>query len=82
MKDKKLAKLIAYLLRTHEDCTEYMEEFYEQCKNKEVDDLEWLQSDDEMDDFLASQPIEYNRIYDYAAKELSARLLKILDIEI
>ena len=80
--NKKLTKLIAYLLETHEYSREYMDGFYKNCKNGEVDDLEWLKGDGEMDDFIETQPEEYLRIYDYALLELSARLLKKLDIEI
>jgi len=80
--NKKLAKLIGYLMETHEDSREYMDDFYKNCKNGEIDDLEWLKSDEEMDDFIEAQPEECLRIYDYALMELSARLLKKLDIEI
>ena len=51
MKDnKKLAKVIAYLLETHEDSRGYMDSFYEDCQNGEIEDLDWLASDDEMSD--------------------------------
>jgi len=83
MKDnKKLAKVIAYLLETHEDSREYMDSFYEDCQNGEIEDLDWLASDNEMSDWCNSQPVEYVRIYDYALLELSRRLLKKLDVEI
>ena len=80
MNDKEKLKVLRHCLtETFNDSREYMDEFYEDCKNDEVEDLEWLRSDEEMDHFLASQPIEYNRIYDYALLELSRRLLKKLD---
>ena len=83
MKDnKKLAKVIAYLLETHEDSRGYMDSFYEDCQNGEIEDLDWLASDNEMSDWCNSQPVEYVRIYDYALLELSRRLLKKLDVEI
>ena len=83
MKDnKKLAKLIAYLLETHEDSRHYMNSFYKCCKNGEIDDLEWVEDDKDFSNFIDSQDIEHIRIYDYALMELSARLLKKLDIEI
>ena len=83
MKDnKKLAKVIAYLLETYEDSRGYMDGFYKQCQDGEIDDLDWLASDDEMSDFCNNQPIEYIRIYDYALLEISRRLLKKLDVEI
>ena len=80
--NKKLAKLIGYLMETHEESREYMNEFYEDCKNGEIDELDWIIDDDGMDDWCSNQPVEYLRIYDYALMELSARLLKKLDIEI
>ena len=80
--NKKLAKVIAYLLETYEDSRGYMDEFYEQCQNDEVEGLDWLASDDEMSDFCNNQPIEYIRIYDFALLEISRRLLKKLDVEI
>ena len=83
MKDnKKLAKTIAYLLETYEDSRGYMDEFYENCKNGEIEDLEWVKDDVDFSDFIDSQDIEYIRIYDYALLELSRRLLKKLDVEI
>ena len=82
MKDKKLAKVIAYLLETHEDSRHYMNSFYKCCKNGEIEDLEWIKSDEEFDDFINACPIEYIRIYDYALLEISRRLLKKLDVEI
>ena len=80
--NKKLAKVIAHLLEVHEESRHYMNSFYKCCKNKEIDDLEWIENDKEFDDFINNQPIEYIRIYDYALMELSARLLKKLDVEI
>ena len=83
MKDnKKLAKTIAYLLETYEDSRGYMDEFYEECKNGEIEDLEWVKDDVDFSDFIDNQDVEYIRIYDYAIMELSARLLKKLDVEI
>ena len=82
MKDKKLAKVIAYLLETHEDSRHYMNSFYKCCKNGEFDDLEWVEDDRNFDDFINSQNIEHIRIYDYALLEISRRLLKKLDVEI
>ena len=83
MKDnKKLAKTIAYLLETYKDSREYMDEFYEECKNGEIEDIDWLIDDNSMDDWCSNQPVEYIRIYDYALLELSRRLLKKLDVEI
>tara|TARA_R110000824_G_scaffold391657_1_gene589582 strand:+ start:25 stop:276 length:252 start_codon:yes stop_codon:yes gene_type:complete len=83
MKDnKKIAKVIAHLLEVHEDSRGYMDEFYKDCKNGEIEDIDWLVDDDSMDDWCSNQPVEYVRIYDYALLELSRRLLKKLDVEI
>ena len=80
--NKKLAKVIAYLLETYEDSRGYMDSFYEDCQNGEIDDFDWLATANEMSDWCNSQPVEYVRIYDFALLELSRRLLKKLDIEI
>ena len=80
--NKKLAKTIGFLLETHENSRHYMNSFYKCCKNGEIDDLEWVEDDEDFSDFIDNQDVEYIRIYDYALLELSARLLKKLDIEI
>ena len=80
--NKKLAKTIGFLLETHENSRHYMNSFYKCCKNGEIDDLEWIKDDEDFSDFIDNQDVEYIRIYDYAIMELSARLLKKLDIEI
>ena len=80
--NKKLAKTIGFLLETHENSRHYMNSFYKCCKNGEIEDLEWIKSDEEFDDFIDACPIEYIRIYDYALLELSRRLLKKLDVKI
>ena len=80
MNDKEKLRVIKhYLEETYKDSREYMNEFYEDCKNGEIEDLEWLESDDEMDDFIGACPVEYIRIYDYALLEFSRRLLKMLN---
>jgi len=80
MNDKEKLKVIKhYLEETHKDSREYMNSFYEDCQNGEIEDLDWLASDDEMDDFINVCPVEYIRIYDYALLELSRRLLKMID---
>ena len=58
-----------------------MNEFYEDCQNGEMDDLDWLTSDNQMDDFIGNSELEYVRIYDYALLELSRRLLKMINDE-
>ena len=80
--NKKLAKVIGYLLETHEDSRHYMNSFYKCCKNGEIDDLEWVEDDKDFSNFIDSKDIEHIIIYDYALMELSARLLKKLNIEI
>ena len=77
MNDKeKLRVLRHYLAETFNDSREYMDEFYEDCKNGEIEDIDWLVDDDSMDDWCSNQPVEYNRIYDYALMEFSRILLK------
>ena len=78
----KVAKVIGYLLETHEESRHYMDNFYKCCKNGEIDDLEWIKDDKDFDNFINSCPIEYIRIYDYALLEISRRLLKKLEIEV
>ena len=80
MNDKEKLKVIKhYLEETYRDSKDYMNEFYNNCKNDEIEDLEWLLGNEEMDDFINACPIEYIRIYDYALLDLSRRLLKMLD---
>ena len=83
MNDKEKLKVLRhYLTETFNDSREYMDEFYENCKNDEIEDLEWLVGDEEMDDFISACPVEYIRIYDYALLELSRILLKRMDEKI
>ena len=80
MNDKEKLRVIKHSLEeTYKDSREYMDGFYDDCKHGEVEDLEWLVSDDEMSDFINACPVEYNRIYDYALLELSRRLLNELN---
>ena len=83
MSDKeKLIVIKHYLEETYKDSREYMDGFYDDCQHGEIDDLEWIESDEEFDDFINACPVEYIRIYDYALLEISRRLLKKLDVEI
>ena len=80
MNDKEKLKVIKhYLEETYNDSRGYMDEFYEQCQDGEIDDLDWLASDNQMDDFVGSNKLENVRIYDYALLELSRRLLKMIN---
>ena len=80
MNNKDKLRVIKHSLEeTYKDSREYMDEFYDDCQNGEVEDLDWLASDDEMSDFINACPVEYNRIYDYALLELSRRLLNELN---
>ena len=82
MNDKEKLKVIKhYLEETYNDSRGYMDEFYEQCQDGEIDDLDWLASDNQMDDFVGSNKLENVRIYDYALLELSRRLLKMIKDE-
>ena len=83
MNDKEKLKVIKhYLEETYKDSREYMDDFYEQCKDGGICDLDWVKDDKDFSNFIDSQDIEHIRIYDYALMELSARLLKKLNIEI
>ena len=76
---EKLKVIKHYLEETYKDSRKYLDSFYEDCQNGEIDDLDWLASDSEMDDFVSTSELEYIRIYDYALLEISRRLLKMLD---
>ena len=79
MNDKEKLKVLKhYLEETHKDSREYLDEFYEQCTNDEIDDIFPIKDDSDMDDWCSNQPVEYIRIYDYALLELSRRLLKMI----
>ena len=79
MSDKeKLRVLKHYLEETYKDSREYMDDFYKQCQDGVIIDLDWLVSDNQMDDFIGASELEYVRIYDYALLELSRRLLKMI----
>ena len=46
MNDKEILIVINHFLEeTYIDSREYMDEFYEQCQDGEIDDLDWLASD-------------------------------------
>ena len=82
MNDKEKLRVIRQnLVETYEDSREYMDDFYDDCQNGEVEELGWLDDDDQMDNFINACPVEYNRIYDYALLELSRRLLKTINDE-
>jgi len=78
MKDK-LNKLKEHLTEHHTDSRKYLDDFYTKCKEGEVDDLEWIESDDEFSDFVGGVDIEYNRIYDIAILHITNKLLKLLE---
>ena len=83
MNDKEKLKVIKhYLEETYKDSREYMDDFYKQCQDGGICDLDWVKDDKDFSNFIDSQDIELIRIYDYALMELSARLLKKLNIEI
>ena len=82
MNNKDKLRVIKHSLEeTYKDSREYMNSFYVDCINGEVEDLEWLDDDDQMDNFINACPVEYNRIYDYALLEISRRLLKTINDE-
>ena len=83
MNDKEKLKVLRhYLTETFNDSREYMDDFYEQCKDGVIIDLDWVKDDGDFSNFIDSQELEYVRIYDYALLEISRRLLKKLDVEI
>jgi len=83
MNDKEKLKVIKhYLEETYKDSKEYMDDFYKQCQDGGICDLDWVEDDKDFSDFIDNQELEYVRIYDYALLELSRRLLKKLDVEI
>ena len=57
----------------------YLDEFYKDCKEGKVDEMEWIKSDDEFYDFVGAVDIEYNRIYDMAILSFTKKLLTLLD---
>ena len=82
MNDKEKLKVLKhYLEEVNIDSRKYLDSFYEDCQNGEIDDLDWLASDGEMDDFVSTSELEYVRIYDYALLEISRRLLKMINDE-
>tara|TARA_R100000664_G_C2748344_1_gene135811 strand:+ start:642 stop:956 length:315 start_codon:yes stop_codon:yes gene_type:complete len=82
MNKRKLEKVIR-LLKSHvQDSRVYLDTFYTECKNDEIEDMDWVQSDREFHDFLNSQPLEYNRIWDLAVLKTAEKLLEVLDVEV
>jgi hypothetical protein len=77
MKDK-LKRLKEVLEEHHKDSRKYLDGFYKQCKNGEVDDLDWIETDNEFSDFVSGVDIEYNRIYDIAILHLTEKVLTLL----
>ena len=82
METKIEKELIKKLKEHHKDSVKYLNDFYKQCKNYEVDDLEWIKCDDDFDNYLGGLPVEYTRIYDMAIKNLTGDLLTNLGIKV
>lgn len=82
MKTKTEKELIEKLKKHYHESREYLNDFYKQCQNYEVDDCDWIECDKDFDNFLASCPVEYNRIYDMAIKNLTGDLLINLGVRI
>lgn len=79
---KELVDLMVKALKEHsKDSREYLDDFYNQCQNNEIDDLDWIEDDNDFMDFIGRSETEYSRIYDIAILNLSNKLLSILDIE-
>jgi hypothetical protein len=81
LKQRTLNELVETLKEHNKDSCEYLDEFYNQCKNKEIDDLDWVENNNDFMDFIGNQEIEYNRIYDIAVLNITNQLLEILDIK-
>ena len=80
MNDKEKLKVLKhYLEETYKDSKEYMDDFYKQCQDGVICDLDWVEDGKNFSNFIDNQELEYVRIYDYALLELSRRLLKMLD---
>ena len=75
----KLKELIEVLKEHNKDSRGYLNEFYKKCQNNEVDDMNWVDCDSGFEDFIISQPMEYNRIYDKAILDITNKLLILLN---
>lgn len=78
-KSDMLEQLKELLERHNKDSRKYLDDFYKKCKEGEVDDLDWVQSDNEFSDFVSGVDIEYNRIYDIAILHLTNEVLTLLN---
>ena len=76
---EKLKKLKEIIKKHNKDSRTYLDEFYKQCKDNEVEDLDWVESDNDYMDFIGQQPIEYNRIYDVAVLNITNQLMEIIN---
>ena len=82
MNDKEKLRVIKHSLEeTYKDSVEYMNDFYKQCQDGAIIDLDWVKDGKDFSDFIDNQELEYVRIYDYALLELSRRLLKMINDE-
>ena len=79
MKLKEVKELKELLERHNKDSRKYLDEFYKQCQNDEIEDMNWVESDNEFDDFINQQGVEYNRIYDKAIVDITSKLLILLN---
>ena len=71
-------KLIKKLKKHNDASTMYLNEFYEECKDGIYDELEWIETEKDFENFINNCPQEYNRIYDLAVKHITEDLLKYL----
>lgn len=78
-KSDMLEQLKELLERHNKDSRKYLDEFYKQCQNDEIEDMNWVESDNEFDDFINQQGVEYNRIYDKAIVDITSKLLILLN---
>ena len=82
LKQRTLNELVETLKEHNKDSCEYLDDFYVQCQNREIDDLDWIMDDDNFMDFIGNQETEYNRIYDMAVLNITNQLLEILNVKV
>lgn len=66
------------LRKENYDSRKYLDKFYQQCRNNEIDDLDWVNTDDDFHDFVNQQGIEYNRIWDLSSLKLTSKYIDLI----
>ena len=58
MNDKEKLKVIKHsLVETHEDSRGYMDDFYKQCEDGVICDLDWVKDDKDFSNFIDNQEL-------------------------